>query len=169
MNERTQSLITLMIIGLAFAAQSASAQQTRSYLLTCKAGENAIEIDNRLEQSKLSSPVTSAHIRYTFKRSRGAASAGLAPGQCAWADRAVRDNEPALLRFRFHDARLVPWIFQVSEEYRVTFQVRGSGQTPSPGQRQLSEFIRAYQRGTEFQVHVYSDGEGALIVTRYGP
>lgn len=131
MNTRTKSLITLMIVGLVFAAHTTSAQQTRSYLLTCKAGDNAIEIDNRLEQPKLRSPVTSAHTKYAFRGSRGAASAGLAPGQCAWADRAVRENEPRLLRFHFHGARLVPWIFQV--DGRITYQVRGSGETPSSG------------------------------------
>ena len=58
----------------------------RSYPLLCR-GTRALNVWVRPERVAL----------LMFERSAGPAPAGLAPGQCAWMDRAVRGDEPARL------------------------------------------------------------------------
>jgi hypothetical protein len=68
------------------APAAATRLTQRSYPLVCR-GSTSLRIWMR--------PVRQGLLM--FDRSAGPASAGLAPGQCAWRDRAVRANEPAMV------------------------------------------------------------------------
>ncbi|HEX8359754.1 MAG TPA: hypothetical protein VF613_06600 [Longimicrobium sp.] len=68
------------------APASVTRMVTRSYPLVCR-GSTALRTWVR--------PVREGLL--LFDRSAGPASAGLAPGQCAWRDRAVSPAEPAMV------------------------------------------------------------------------
>jgi len=58
----------------------------QSYPMTCRGG-GALSVTS----------VGSTGVQIRFQAARGAVSSGLAPGQCAWADRALRPGEPTTI------------------------------------------------------------------------
>ncbi|MBW3571204.1 MAG: hypothetical protein KY467_08860 [Gemmatimonadetes bacterium] len=100
----------------------------RTYPLLCR-GTRSLNVWVRPERVAL----------LMFERSAGPASAGLAPGQCAWMDRAVRADEPARL------AHHVP--------------AGADGEAPY----QWPEVLYDPDRYWVFEV--YNNGRGDLVVT----
>ena len=106
----------------------------RSYPLLCR-GTRSLNVWVRPERIAL----------LMFERSAGPASAGLAPGQCAWMDRAVRGDEPARLAhhvpegadaeppYLWPDALSDPdryWLFEVYNNGRGDLVVTASSEQP---------------------------------------
>jgi hypothetical protein len=69
------------ILSLLVLAYAAHAQQ--SYPMTCRGGGKLTIVNDG-----------SNGVRIKFQPGKGAAPAGLAPGQCTWSDRALRPGEP---------------------------------------------------------------------------
>jgi hypothetical protein len=73
----TAIITVALVIGITYAQQS--------YPLTCRGGGNmTITSDGN-------------NVRIRFNPGRGAATDGLAPGQCTWSDRAFRPGEPTTI------------------------------------------------------------------------
>lgn len=151
MRRRTFALLApLLALGLLAAPSRAEAQVTprpdrlppprlerlapRSYPLLCR-GTRSLNVWVR--------PVRIALLM--FERSSGPASAGLAPGQCAWMDRAVRPDEPARLAhhvpegadgeapYQWPEALYDPdryWLFEVYNNGRGDLVVTASREPP---------------------------------------
>jgi hypothetical protein len=131
------------------ALPSAAAQ---SYVMTCRGGGNMVAVAGQ----RVSQPHVFVEITYK----RGSAGAGVQapnPGECTWIDRGVNGNEPDKILF---DDPGVAWTQTVC---------RAGGcqvNTPSAPTTNLMNWVRG---GQAFQVHVYNDGAGHMVVTKVGP
>jgi hypothetical protein len=135
---------------LAFHATAASAET--SYLMTCRGGGDM--------QAVAGQRVSNAHVfvEITYKRaSQGAGVAAPAPGECAWIDRGVHGDEPN--KILFNDMG-VSWTQTVCRAGNCWVN------TPSGGATALMNAVRS---GQPFQVHVYNDRQGHMLVTKVGP
>ena len=100
-----------------------------------------------------------------FKRGRLPATQGINNGECAWLDRGVSSEEPAVLR----------WIsnFQVDVHIgpgnAVQFDTKGGSSRINKG---ILKVLRAVRSGEEFQVHAAAKTLGRqrlLLIQRFGP
>ena len=112
----TAIIAVAFIIGVTYA-------QPPSYPLTCRGGGNMV--------------ITSDgnNVRIRFHPGRGAATAGLSPGQCTWSDRAFRPGEPTTIcdnsaRAARYVGQLIQWqyvILKVYNDGRGCMRVTGIG------------------------------------------
>ena len=173
------SRISTMMLAMAAAAAisgAADADEPDDYLLLCRGGNNSFEMYSKMHTIRESVRVTATYLTVNFRRSAGKASEGLTNGYCAWADRGVRADEPNVIRMQF----LGTWVIinaQTSgdkvrskapltpQQPSVTYEVQGS-RGPAA---ELSALLRALQEGTDFQVHVHNNDDGALVMSKFGP
>jgi hypothetical protein len=144
------SLSTLgAIAAVVFSSQTAFAQQ--SYVLTCRGGggmEQAVQQLRRKQELLVgfsASPV-SATVR----------SPG--PGQCAWVDRPLSENEPKALKLEARDA---------SENMMV--HCDSSGCSLFRADRDIMALHTAIKSGRIFHVRAYNNNRGVMMVTHVGP
>ncbi|MBC8120696.1 MAG: hypothetical protein H7Y22_02525, partial [Gemmatimonadaceae bacterium] len=143
------ALVAASIAAVALALPTPATAQ--SFPLTCKAGSSvqlSVGIANRTNTATV-----------VFRPSNAPASAGVAPGFCAWSDRGWREGEPTTLTVR--DAGRVVGSFQNGTYSDLRFSrgdIQGlEGITRNSGQT----FI--------FQVHREgTGGNGTMVVDRVG-
>jgi hypothetical protein len=100
------AIVTLaLVLGVAYAQPS--------YPLTCRGGGNMV--------------ITSDgnNVRIRFQPGRGAATAGLSPGQCTWSDRAFRPGEPTTICDS--SARAARYVGQLIQGQEVILKVYNDG------------------------------------------
>jgi hypothetical protein len=81
------SVVVAMACAFCFPLMTPSPAMAQSYPMTCEISSASlvlVDIGRNL-------------ATVTFSRSNGPVASGLQPGQCAWSDRAVRTDEPAVL------------------------------------------------------------------------
>jgi len=185
--------VALTLAALGICAESALAQAERSYLLLCKGGNNTMELhslsypDFRREnlapgelpnltdalQDAQTAGQTLTSVTVRFQRSQRAASAGLGAGHCAWADRGVRPNEPDVLKLSFPGTWVVVRDTTAdgsrAKGSLARDNVRYEAKGDSEQARKLATLLDAIRNGRDFQVQAYNDGDGRLVVTRFGP
>lgn len=145
---KTTALAALIAMG--FAAERADAQQ--SYLMTCRGGGDMLAIAGQ----RVSDP--HVFVEITYKRAtQGAGVQAPAPGECAWIDRGVNADEPNKIMFKDMG---VSWTQTACQNGRCWTR------TPS---RPATDLMNAVMNGQPFQLHVYNDRAGNMIVTRVGP
>lgn len=114
-----------------------------SYPLVCRGGGGTLGYNAR-------------NALFYFAKSPQPAGAGLAPGQCAWVDRAVGTNEPTCVKQANVEA--AAWIFpnQLQNSYFTS--------TTAP-------WLRSLLKSNNFQTfQVYNPGNSDCFrVTRLGP
>ena len=165
----TTSSITILLAVL--LSNSTNAQEPRSYLMLCKGGgSQELTVASQTDASPDSNTTTS-WIRLRFSKSNAKASAGLAPGTCAWPDRGMYANEPNVLGASFTRTRLQTTLNTDGNSGQVSFSVQGY----EPEESQLRGLLNAIQTGREFQVHVYQSTPSRsrrtpiFVVTKIGP
>jgi hypothetical protein len=138
-----------LVFGLPAVLTATAPAGAASYPLTCQTG------------STNSLMIISGNAFVIFTPSKGPASAGLQPGQCAWADRAVSATEPHMLCLQTTPANLI---------------IRGGTVTNQPDTFSGSggALAAAAAFGTSklmtFMVHNNSGGVfGCLAIDTYGP
>lgn len=146
----THLKIALTAAALALVAVPALAQT--SYVMTCRGGGDM--------QAVAGQRVSNAHVFVEISFAPGSAGAGVqapSPGECTWIDRGFGSGEPTKMLF---DDNAVAW----------TQTVCGAGgcrvHTPSAKATTLMNWVRD---GQPFQVHVYNNNQGHMIVTKVGP
>ncbi len=124
--------------GVSFGAQS--------YPLTCRGGAGTLGYSS-----------TDAAAMMYFTKTSGPAGAGLGPGQCSWADRAVGQAEPTCLRQT--GVHTNAWIFPGAQRAQSYFAPSAS-----------APWLRSLLDATKFQTfQVYNPGTGGcFVVTRLG-
>ena len=147
------TILKTILLGLAVAAGSAgmAAAQT-SYVMTCRGGGDMVAVAGQ----RVSNP--HVFVEITFKPgTAGAGTQAPAPGECTWIDRGLRSGEPNKILF---DDFGVSW--------SQTICRAGSCQvnTPSAPATNLINWVRG---GQPFQVHVYNNNAGYMVVTKVGP
>jgi hypothetical protein len=157
-------IVSLMLIAglLDFTGvPQAEGAAPKSYLMMCRGGG--------IMSAMASAPrgrATSDRFAITFEKSATAAqSSGPGPGQCAWIDRPLDNNEPAELRYISRDVATVnSWV--------VTYQNKLNRRGIGSGVRVLSSdaetLINAVRYGDAFYIHVYNSNEGYMRITRVG-
>jgi len=141
---------TLVTTALLLAAAPAVAQT--SYVMTCRGGGDM--------QAVAGQRVSNPHVFVEISFKPGSAGAGVqapSPGECTWIDRGFRAGEPTKMLF---DDNAVAWTQTVCRagDCRVN--------TPSSKAMTLMNWVKT---GQPFQVHVYNDSAGYMIVTKVGP
>lgn len=147
-----KSLRTTAIAAFALMAAHTAASAQTTYVMTCRGGGDM--------QAVAGQRVSNAHVfvEITYRRaSQGAAVAAPAPGECAWIDRGVHGDEPN--KILFNDMG-VSWTQTVCRAGTCWVN------TPSSGATSLMNAVRG---GQPFQVHVYNDRQGHMLVTKVGP
>jgi hypothetical protein len=99
-------LLALLCFSPVLAAKDSATEPVQpTFPLTCMPSR-----DTRMTLNVVGNPPMTAEIIIGFRRSGGAAGAGLRPGECAWRDRRVSDSEPpyicARLPFDFPGAKI---------------------------------------------------------------
>ncbi|MCP3971984.1 MAG: hypothetical protein GY717_17005 [Rhodobacteraceae bacterium] len=140
----------LTALALGMLALPAVAQT--SYVMTCRSGGDMSAVAGQ----RVSNP----HVFVEITFQPGTAGAGVQapdPGQCTWIDRGFRPGEPNKM---IYDDHAVAWT-------QTVCRAGGCGvNTPSSGARQLIGWVR---NGQPFQVHVYNNNSGHMVVTKIGP
>lgn len=155
----------VLAAGILLSNGTVDAEERQTYLLLCKGGNNSFEMYSKMHSITSTARVSSTFMKVNFKRSRQAASAGLNAGSCAWADRGVHADEPAVLKLTFAQVWVVINSETSGSRQTVAYDVHGRGDIAED----LSALLRALQNGGDFQVHAYNDKDGALVVSKYGP
>ena len=131
-----------------------STRHARSYTLSCLIGDA-----NSVQLWGLSSAIV-AYIE--FGRTRGPASAGLQPGQCAYVDRAVTTHESDFLCFK-----------PILSDLNLAFQARAInawGFGSSPGGALLHQTFFKPAKLMNFKVHSGAFKYGpCLMIDHFGP
>jgi len=143
-----QGVIAAGAIG--FSALPAAAVQ--SYVMTCRGGGDM--------QAVAGQRVSNPHVFVEITFAPGTAGAGVRapdPGQCTWIARGLRGGEPHKMIF---DDMAVSWTQTICRAGNCWVN------TPSSHSAQLMNWVRA---GQPFQVHVYNNGAGRMVVTKVGP
>jgi hypothetical protein len=96
--------------------------------------------------------------KVSFAESKGAAGLGLAPGQCAFEDRAVAASEPLAL--------CVSGIQQTNMTYKGTTVTQGGFNTTPAGQ--LAQFLVFGESTKIMNFTVSNSGAGCWNITAYG-
>lgn len=151
------SFLTKLLLGVTLAAaplalSGVAASAAQSYVMTCRGGGAMVAVAGQ----RVSNP--HVFVEITFKP--GTAGAGVQapkPGECTWIDRGMRPGEPNKILF---DDMGVAWTQTVCNS--AGCQVR----TPSAAANNLMNWVRNSQ---PFQVHVYNDNAGHMLVTKVGP
>jgi len=145
------------LLGAAFAVAVAGffslpAAAQQSYVMTCRGGGDMVAVAGQ----RVSDP--HVFVEITFKP--GTAGAGVKapdPGECTWIDRGFRAGEPNKLIF---DDNAVAWTQTVCRAGNCRVN------TPSARSTQLMNWVRSAQ---PFQVHVFNNNAGYMVVTKVGP
>ena len=155
------SILILASLGL-----SAQGTEPKSYLVMCKGGPG-MKIQHSSTQGR-----TYLYLKISFQRGTKAATAGLASGTCAWADRGISSHEPhEMLLEPSQDTTVFVLYTPTLKGFEASISVEGAGQAPKTTAG-LQHIIDAVQSGREFQVHGYSknrNNSNVLQVTKYGP
>ena len=147
-----KSLRHAALAAAALLAATTIATAQTSYVMTCRGGGDMTAVAGQ----RVSNP--HVFVEITFKP--GTAGAGVQapnPGQCTWIDRGLRAGEPTKMIWDDHG---VAWTQTVC---------RAGGcrvNTPSAGARQLIGWVTG---GQPYQVHVYNNNAGHMVVTKIGP
>lgn len=152
MNGLKRTILGSAILGTLtiLTAQSAAAQT--SYVMSCRSGGNM----QATAGVRGEDPYVFAQIRY-MRGSAGAAVIPPSPGECTWIDRGVGTGEPSTILFVDTSTAAVS-TFCKAGDCRVS--------TSSLGVQKLMNFVKNQQA---FQVHVYNNGSGQMIVTKIRP
>jgi hypothetical protein len=146
---RTGIFFAAFAIGLGGAAAAFS---ETSYVMTCRGGGDMKAVAGQ----RVSQNETFAEI--TFRRAaQGAGVQAPQPGECAWIDRGVAAGEPNVI---YYVDQGVAWTQTVCQHGACWVN------TPSQG---ITTLMKAVSTGQSFQVHVYNDRAGHMVVTRVGP
>lgn len=143
----------LILAGLASLStlNTAPANAAQSYLMTCRGGGSMSSVVGQ----RVSNPHVFIEINY--KRARqGSDFRAPRAGECAWADRGVRANEPTKIYFKDTGTK---WAQTVCDSRGCRVK------TPS---RHITQLSNAINSGRSFQLYVYNDRNGKMIVTRVG-
>jgi len=141
---------TIVIAAFLVAANTATAQT--SYLMTCRGGADMRAVAGQ----RVSDP----HVFVEISFKPGTAGAGVqapSPGECTWIDRGFRSGEPTKLLF---DDNTVAWTQTICRVGDCWVN------TPSSKAATLMNWVKG---GQPFQVHVFNNNSGHLIVTKIGP
>lgn len=123
-----------------------------SYVMTCRGGGDMLAIAGQ----RVSNPHTFVEI--TYKRAaQGAGTQAPAPGECAWIDRGVNGDEPDKILFN-----------DMGVAWTQTACQNGRCWTRTPSQP-VTTLMNAVTNGQSFQLHVYNDRNGHMLVTKVGP
>ena len=144
------AIAATLLFGL---ATGVNAQTPTSYPMVCRGGPNMFV-------SAKASNTPGAHVVVTISFRPAATGANQrmpAGGECAWADRALRPNEPRKLMLVDEGASFL--------ETRCT-QGQCRLRTSSGTTSQLLQWAIG---GYPFQVSVYNDNQGHLRIIRVGP
>jgi hypothetical protein len=160
---RLLAAFTLATSSLIIGSVSLAAEPT-SYLLLCKAGNNTVTFESRMDNITGSVRVTSTWVKFNFRKSDRPASGGIDAGSCAWPDRGMRANEASIIDMYFPQVWVTTTVSKSAKNSTVRYSVQGGG----AGKADIQNFISAYEQGKEFQVRVYGSGD-TLRMTKYGP
>jgi hypothetical protein len=139
-----RSVAASLVLALSFATAS-TAFAVQSYPLVCRGGGGTLG-HNSYNRVAL----------FYFQKASGPAGAGLAPGQCAWVDRAVGAGEPTCVMQ--NNVGAASWIFPNN--------LGGSYHTSD-----AAPWLRSLLNANQFQTfQSYNPGNGnCFVVTRLGP
>lgn len=175
MNKSSVLSRVLAIAATAAISGIAHADEPNDYLLLCKGGNNSFEMHSKMHSIGDSARVTATYVTVNFRRSTNKAPDGLRAGYCAWADRGVHADEPNEIRALFVGTWVVVNARTSGDIHAkvplggqrppVTYDVKGTRVAAG----ELSALLRALQEGADFQMHVHNNGEGALVMSRFGP
>ena len=166
MRELKYGLILALLLTGMLASGYSNADTPKSWLLLCKGGNNTIEMHSKMYNAPGSTArFTATTFSLNFSKSDRPASAGLAAGFCAWPDRGFRSAEPALLSKLFEQVWVISKTTIANGRESTQYTVQGRQDIAND----LTQLLNAVQQGRDFQVHVYSAGEGALVISKVGP
>jgi len=155
MRKQKFSIIILVLTGIITLLGSVylSYAEPRSYTLVCQGG-------GKMYAAYLRGMGYVINLAINFKKSPFAASQHPpGPGQCAWIDRPLRQDEPDELVF-ISDNQYISQIdiFPLGK-YR-NIRIKGDD---------LKYLLYAVVYGRKFYVRCYNNGKGKLIITHVGP
>ncbi len=137
--------LSWLVLSLAMLS-GVSMEQPQSYPLVCRGGAGTLGYNTDQGGSAV----------FYFARTSGPAGAGLAPGQCAWVDRAVGQSEPSCVR-QSNVSVAAAWIFPGN---------LGGSYFNSAG----APWLRSMLSSAQFQTfQAYNPGNNCFVVTRLGP
>ena len=145
----------MKLFSVLFVLTCASAAQAEiTYPLTCRGGGGANGAGGTLGLST----IDNSAVLY-FAKAGGPAGSGLAPGQCAWQDRAISETgEPPCLKQ--YNPGAVAWIFAADSKRSQSYL---SSTTGSHWMRDLLD------SGKYVTFQAYNPGNGGcFVVTRLG-
>lgn len=145
---RNSALVAMATVTLTGAA----AQAEQSYVMTCRGGGNMQAVAGQ----RVSNPHVFVEITYQ-RAAQGAAVQAPAPGECAWIDRGVQGNEPNVIQYN-----------DMGVSWTQTICRAGHCRVNTPSSSAAS-LMNAVRDGQPFQVHVYNNRNGKMIVTHVGP
>ncbi|MBW4981302.1 hypothetical protein KZZ07_02005 [Mameliella sp. CS4] len=136
----------------ALAAGGLPAAAANSYVMTCRGGGDMVAVVGQ----RVSNP--HVFVEITFRPgTTGAGVQAPKPGECTWIDRGMGPGEPN--KILFNDMG-VAWTQTACNASGCSLR------TPSVT---AGRFVTWVQTGQPFQVHVYNDNNGHMLVTKVGP
>ena len=132
-------------------AAAPSIAQT-SYVMTCRGGGDM--------QAVAGQRVSNPHVFVEIIFKPGTAGAGVqapSPGECTWIDRGFRSGEPTKM---LYDDNAVAWTQTICRAGDCWVN------TPSSKAATLMNWVKG---GQPFQVHVFNNNAGHMVVTKVGP
>ncbi len=137
------------VAAIIFSSQTAFAQQ--SYVMTCRGGgEMELAIQQLSRKQEILVGFSASPLSAT-ERAPG-------PGQCAWVDRPLSEDEPKALKLETRGS---------SENMMMTCD--STGCSLFRAERDIMALYTAVRSGGIFHVHAYNNNRGVMMVTNVGP
>jgi hypothetical protein len=145
---------------------TAAAAEPPSFPMLCHGGGGMrIVVNHDVDSAGM--PGATAMYLY-FNKAPGPAAHALPPaGSCAWMDRPLNANEPAVLWIK---SPHIAFAFQVMGNGTVVQDATGprvsvEGATIAPEAKKWESIVRAAMTGDQFTVHAYNAGGRVMAIT----
>ncbi|MCI2400720.1 hypothetical protein [Aliiroseovarius subalbicans] len=152
MKMKKHTILGTALLAGALAVTTGMAVAEQTYVMTCRGGGDMVAVIGQ----RVSDPRVFVEITY-HKGNAGAGVKAPALGECTWIDRGMVGDEPNKMLF---DDHAVSWTQTVCRAGECHLN------TPSHGATQLMKYVR---RAEPFQVHVFNNRQGHMVVTKIGP
>lgn len=152
--------------GLLAVSMSAALAEPPSYPMQCTGGPGMRIMVNH-DVTAAGIPGTTAMFLYFHKAPAAASTTAPPPGACAWMDRPLNANEPAVLWIK---APNIAFAFQVMGNGKLAVDATGprlnvEGATLAAEAGKWDRVVRAVLKGQSFTVHAYnSSGTSPVMV-----
>lgn len=142
------------LCAIAAAAIASTAKAQQSYMMTCRGGGSMWVGIGQYGMAATAEDV----IAITYVRAaQGAEAHPPAAGECAWIDRGIHADEPNVIQL------------QETGGFSSSMSCNAQGCDITTQSAAAEYLIKAVRNAETFQVHVYNDRNGRMVVTRVGP